>query len=69
MCDACGMLGRGVRILCRKSDWMSLPVYGLETNTDLRWVGWDDIDWIPFAQGSDQYWATASSYVVLGSIK
>jgi len=25
MGDACGMLGRGVRILCRKSNWMILP--------------------------------------------
>jgi len=31
--------------------------------------GWGDIDWIPFAQGSDQYWSAANSYKVLESIK
>jgi hypothetical protein len=32
-------------------------------------VGWDDIDCMPYAQGSDQYWAPANSYEILGSIK
>jgi hypothetical protein len=35
----------------------------------IKEVGWDDIDWMLYAQGSDQYWDSANKYEVLGSIK